>query len=157
VSPRLLARLVAAIVVLAAGNAALPPLRAAAPPPATEGLSIIVNPESGVTRITRAELARVFLGKKTLWESSQRIQPAMLNDDSAAIRGFIEGNLQRTVDQYRAYWKHLLFSGGGTAPRSFRSSAEVVDFVAKDPGGIGLVLAGKFDDRVKVVELSEGR
>jgi ABC-type phosphate transport system substrate-binding protein len=116
-----------------------------------ETFKLIVNPEVGVSRLSQEELARMFLGKKTLWESGTRITPAMLDESTSTATGFIEGIVRRTVSQYQAYWKRQLFSGGGTAPKTFRNSAQVIDYVAKNPGAIGVVEVSAADDRVRVV------
>lgn len=132
-------------------------LLAAAPGPAPAAdrpFAVVVPAKSPLARIGEDDLSRIFLGKKTLWEESgTRIQPAMLEEDLPAAQGFLEGPLKKSVSQYRAYWKRLLFSGGGTAPRTFRASEQVIDFVARQPGGIGVVEAAAVDARVKVLEL----
>jgi ABC-type phosphate transport system substrate-binding protein len=135
--------------VAAALLAALPAAQAAPP------VRVIANREVGTSRIQTDELARIYLGKKTLWDSGQRIAPAMLDDTSATSEAFMEGVLHKTSSQFRAFWKRQLFSGGGAPPRTFRTSTQVADFVARQPGAIGVVEAGFTDDRVKVVQITE--
>jgi hypothetical protein len=79
--------------------------------------------------------------------------PAMLDEEAPHMQPFLDQVLKKSVDQYRAYWKRLLFSGGGTAPTTFRTSRQVLDFVAKNPGAIGVVEPTAEDDRVKVVDV----
>jgi len=116
---------------------------------------VVVNPEAGVSQLPQEELARIFLGKKTLWESGNRITPAMIDESTPVAADFIVTMVRRTVAQYQAYWKRQLFSGGGTAPKTFRNSAQVLDYVTKNPGAIGVVEASASDDRVKVVEVGK--
>lgn len=116
--------------------------------------ALVVNSKSPLAKISDDDVSRIFLGKKTLWEDSgMRVQPALLDEDQATAQSFLESVLKKSVSQYRAYWKRLLFSGGGTAPRTFRSSDQVVDFVARQPGGIGVVEGAPADARVKVIEI----
>jgi ABC-type phosphate transport system substrate-binding protein len=120
----------------------------------TQGaVRIIVHPEVAESSLSQAEIARIYLGKKTFWESGARISPSLLDEESPLTESFIEGNLKKTVRQYRAYWKRYLFSGQGTAPKTFASSKQVADFVAANPGAVGIVDAGFSDDRVKVLEV----
>jgi ABC-type phosphate transport system substrate-binding protein len=139
-------RLVAAAALSLAALPALPQDRS--------GAKVIVPADSALSKIDRQELARVFLGKKTIWESGQRIQPVMLPEESRAMQGFLDKTLQKSVEQYRSYWTRLLFSGGGSAPRTFRTSAQVVDFVSREPGAIGIVDAATATEHVKVVEVT---
>lgn len=125
---------------------------------APTAMTVVVNAENPATEVTLQDLTRIYLGKKTLWgDSGPRIQAGMLETDSAVIRDFVEKDMQRTVDQYRAYWKHMLFSGGGTAPRTFRTAAQVVEFVSREPGAIGIIMGPPADDHVKVIEVRGGR
>ncbi len=114
---------------------------------------VIVSSDVEVSAITQAEIARIYLGKKTFWDSGARIQPSLLDEKSPLTESFLEENLKKTVRQFRAYWKRHLFSGQGTAPKTFASSKLVADFVAASPGAIGIVDAGYTDDRVKFIEL----
>ena len=119
-----------------------------------KSLRVVVNKENKLTSLTTDDLTRIFLGKKTLWDSGTRIVPTMPEEESPAGETFLSGTLQKSVSQFRTYWKRLLFSGGGTVPKVFRSSAQILDFVARQPGAIGVVEASAVDDRVKVIEIS---
>ncbi len=114
---------------------------------------VIVSPDVEVASITAAEIARIYLGKKTFWDSGARIEPALLDEESPITESFLEENLKKTVRQFRAYWKRHLFSGQGTAPKTFASSKLVADYVAANPGAIGIVDGSYSDDRVNIIEL----
>jgi ABC-type phosphate transport system substrate-binding protein len=117
-------------------------------------LRVVVSKENKLASMTPDDLTRIFLGKKTLWESGTRIVPAMPEEESPAGETFLAGTLKKSVSQFRAYWKRLLFSGGGTVPKVFRSSDQILDFVARQPGAIGIVEASAVDDRVRVLEIA---
>jgi len=116
-------------------------------------LRVIVSKENKQGSMTTDDLTRIFLGKKTLWESGTRIVPAMPEEESPAGETFLAGTLKKSVSQFRSYWKRLLFSGGGTVPKVFRSSDQILDFVARQPGAIAVVEASAVDDRVRVLEI----
>jgi ABC-type phosphate transport system substrate-binding protein len=120
-----------------------------------ERYAVIVNNESKLKSISHDELARIYLGKLTLWESSgTRVAPAMPDESSALGQSFLEETTRKSMDQYRAYWKRQLFSGGGAPPKVYKKSSEVVDYVARNPGGIGIVETGTTDPRVRLVEVT---
>ena len=116
-------------------------------------LRIVVSKENKIRSMTTDDLTRIFLGKKTLWDSGTRIVPAMPEEESPAGELFLSVTLKKSVSQFRAYWKRLLFSGGGAVPRVFRNSDQLMDFVARQPGAIGVVEASAVDDRVRVLEI----
>jgi ABC-type phosphate transport system substrate-binding protein len=117
-------------------------------------LRIVVNKENKLASLSTDDLQRIFLGKKTLWETGTRILPAMPEEESAPGGTFLSGTMQKSVSQFRTYWKRLLFSGGGTVPKVFRTSGQILDFVARQPGGIGVVEASAVDDRVRILEIT---
>ena len=117
-------------------------------------LRVVVSKENKLTSITADDLTRIFLGKKTLWDSGTRIIPAMPEEESPAGELFLTGTLKKSVSQFRAYWKRLLFSGGGTVPKVFKSSGQLLDFVARQPGAIAVIEASAVDDRVRVLDIS---
>jgi ABC-type phosphate transport system substrate-binding protein len=124
-------------------------------PAAGERFTVVVNADSKLRAISRDDLSRVFLGKLTLWEGAgTRVAPAMLDESSTLGQAFLEEAIKKSVDQYRAYWKRQLFSGGGTPPKVYKKSSEVLDYVARNPGGIGVVETGAADARVRVIEVS---
>ena len=122
---------------------------------AQESVKIIVNPDVEVSSLSQAQIARIYLGKRTFWESGSRISPSLLNEKSELTKLFLEESVRKTVRQYRAYWKRRLFSGQGTAPKTFALSEQVANYVADNPGAIGVVDASFADDRVKVIDLSD--
>ena len=117
-------------------------------------LRVVVNKDNKATSISADDLARIYLGKKTLWDSGTRIVPAMPEEESAAGEAFLSVTLQKSVSQFRTYWKRLLFSGGGAVPKVFRTSGQILDLVARQPGAIGIVEASAVDDRVRVLDVS---
>jgi ABC-type phosphate transport system substrate-binding protein len=128
-------------------------LSVAAAATAQSATKVIVSTDVAVSAISQAEIARIYLGKKTFWDSGARIEPSLLDEKSPLTESFLEENLKKTVRQFRAYWKRHLFSGQGTAPKTFASSKLVADFVAANPGAIGIVDGSYADDRVKFIEL----
>ena len=117
-------------------------------------LRVVVNKENTISSLTTDDLTRIFLGKKTLWDSGTRIVPTMPEEESPTGELFLSGTLRKSVGQFRAYWKRLLFSGGGAVPKVFRNHDQLLDFVARQPGAIGVVEASAVDDRVRVLEIS---
>ena len=124
-----------------------------------EVYKIIVNRENPVEQMSREDLARIYLGKKTLWDSEIRIMPAMLREREKATQIFIKAVVRKRVAQYRAYWKRRLFSGGGAVPKTFLTSGGVVKFVSEHPGAVGVVAASvtEGEETVKVIEITQGK
>ena len=128
--------------------------RAEAAQQVAQNAQIVISKEADdVPSFNTEDLESIFLGKQTLWKNGKKVFPALLSEETPAAKEFIEKALGKSTAQYRAYWKRRLFSGGGTVPRAFATSAEVIEYVAKTPGAVGVVEKGVRDDRVRVVPM----
>lgn len=123
---------------------------------ATETFYIAVNIENELSSIDKMNLVNIYLGKHTLWNDGNRVLPAMLKENQASMKQFIELILNKTIPQYRAYWKRRLFSGGGTVPKTYKSSQKLVNYVGRVSGSIGIV-SEKIEHRdVKYITINTG-
>ena len=124
--------------------------------PTASAWKIVVHPDNEIRVIKRSELAAIFLGKKSTWDSGKRIIPTLQSEKDSVTEDFLRKVLGRSASQYRAYWKRRLFSGGGTVPRTIPTSEKVKAFVGSHPGAIGIVDgSSKMDDDIVTVEISD--
>ena len=106
---------------------------------------VIVNPKNPATRMFSEQAAQFFIGKSTLFTPVE-------HSDGAAIRNeFNQKVLGKDSAQVKAIWSKLVFTGKGSAPKEFGSSAEVKKAVAADPQAIGYIEKSAVDDSVKVI------
>lgn len=101
--------------------------------------TVIVHYETVVEGLKSADLAAIYLGRKSTWASGRRIILALPAASDSVTKVFIRQVLHKSVSQFRAYWRRRLFSGGGGLPKTLRSSSEVLEFVAGTPGAIGVI------------------
>jgi ABC-type phosphate transport system substrate-binding protein len=119
-------------------------------------LAVIVNPESGVTSLTKDQIRNLYLGR------AKYLRPGLValpveQVSPADVRERFYGNLVRLpVAQVRAYWARLYFSGLAQPPRQTDSDAETLQVVALNRGAIGFVDEAKVDARVRAVLILEG-
>ena len=133
-----------------------PPAAADAKGPRAFTGKVVVHAENGVRALKRTELAAIFLGKKSTWDSGKRIIPILQSERSPVAREFLREILGRSLSQYRAHWKRRLFSGGGTVPRTLPTAEEVMAFVARHPGAIGVVAgSSQPDGRMRTIGIRD--
>jgi ABC-type phosphate transport system substrate-binding protein len=106
---------------------------------------VIVNQKNPATRMFSEQAAQFFIGKSSLFTPIE-------HNDGAAIRNeFHTKVLGKDSSQVKAIWSKLVFTGKGTAPKEYGSSAEVKKAVAADPQAIGYIEKSAVDDSVKVI------
>jgi hypothetical protein len=105
-------------------------------PPA--GFKVIANPRVPGTRIPRDTLARVFLGQVSRWGDGSPIEVIDLSSTSTVRQAFSTAVLGMPVEAVRNHWLRLVLSGRHP-PLTRASDAEVIAFVAANPGAVGYV------------------
>lgn len=127
--------LLASLAALAFG-ASVPEIRA------DEPYQIVVNAANPTGSLSKEKLAAYFLKKETRWGDGSKVAVVDRAPGAAVRAAFSKSVLAKDVAAVKSYWQRLLFSGKETPPPELDSDREVMDFVAKTPGGIGYVAAG---------------
>jgi hypothetical protein len=121
---------------LASVLALVAPAVCADTPPA--GFKVIANMRVPGTRIPRDTLARVFLGQVSRWGGGSLIEAIDLSSTSTVRQAFSTAVLGMPVEAVRNHWLRLVLSGR-RPPMTKGSDAEVIAFVAANPGAVGYV------------------
>lgn len=111
----------------------------------------IANTDIPVSSLTRDEVKRIFLGKKTAWEDDGGKIVFAVQKKTDASTLFFTKYVGKSLYQYSIYWKKRVFTGKGKAPLTFPSDLELAAFVSKTPGAIGYVSAGTPIENVKTI------
>jgi hypothetical protein len=98
---------------------------------------VIANPSLAGIELSAGDVKRIFLGSKTSVHG-KRVEPVIARS-GAAHDEFVSTCLGKSPAGLRNYFRMLIFSGKGTAPKSFAGAAEIVAYVAKTVGAIGYV------------------
>ena len=67
---------------------------------------------------------------------------------------FLKSYLQKTSAQYNRYFRTLVFTGKGKAPRTFSTEAEVINYVSSTAGAIGYVSSETNTRSAKVITVN---
>lgn len=117
---------------------------------------VVVNPNSGVTHLTREQVRNIFLGRaKFLRPGLVALPVEQLNPATSRAR-FYDALANLPLVQVRSYWARLYFTGQAQPPRQTESDEETLQVVAQNRGAIGFIPANKVDGRVRVVLTLEG-
>ena len=122
---------------------------------ASAGVAVIGNPDLGVTSITAAQAADIFLGKMTKLPDGTQITVIEHKDGDAVKEEFYDKVVGKSPSQLKAYWAKLVFTGEGVPPKEYAGDKTVLEHVAGTPGAIGYVSDGSVNKSVKV--LFEGK
>jgi len=123
---------------------------------AEDSLVVIVNPGSGITRLTREEAAAIFMGRQRRLPNGALALPVEQVEPTGTRVRFYQELVNLPLSQVRAYWATLYFSGKAQPPRQTEGAEETLQVVAANKGAIGFVEASRLDHRVRgVLHLSD--
>lgn len=115
------------------------PIPGLAPFAAAQEVKVVVHPDVSGSTLTQEEIRRIFLGKSTQWDRNNQKIHFIVLEGGDAHETFIRRFIGKTPSQFRNYWRMMVFTGKGRAPKSLGSPGEVVDYVANTAGAIGYV------------------
>ena len=122
---------------------------------AQDAYRVIVNAANPASQISKSELARIFMKKRTTWESGSPVEVVDQTERSQARAQFSSTVLGKDVATMKSYWQQSLFSGRGVPPVEKSSDTQVAQFVAGNDAAIGYVsTAVPLPAGVKVLEVS---
>lgn len=114
-------------------------------------LAVIVHPDSPLTGISVDDVRDLYLGKIRSYRNGGRAEVIDLGDEAPARALFYATVVRKTGAQLNAYWAQRMFAGKGLPPDKLATDNEVIDWVARNPQGLGYVDKSKVNGNVKVL------
>jgi len=119
------------------------------------GYVVVVNSASPVKSISRTELSRIFLKRKTQWATGETAVPVDLGEQSTSRSAFSKDVHHKSVGAVKAFWQQQIYSGRETPPVEKASEDELLQAVRTTPAAVGYVSAGRnLGSGVRVLPLS---
>ena len=116
---------------------------------------IIVHSDNPIASLSKEDVSRLFLKKKTRWDDDLVVDPVDLDDGSTVREGFSQDIHGRSVGSIKNYWQRQIFSGRAIPPPELANDSDVIAHVEGHRGAIGYVARGNLGSGVKIVELAE--
>ena len=104
-----------------------------------EGIILITNNSISQSTITLGEVNGYFTGEKVRWKHGQQIQIAIMKSSTPAGEVLARNILGISGKEMDKFYLKQVFQGKMTAPKSFGSETELVQYVAETPGCIGII------------------
>lgn len=114
--------------------------------------ALVANPAVGASSVSKADLKRIYTGKKSQLGSG-KVVPVMLSESNPAAAAFLQEVLGMSGAEYKKYWVDAQIKGEGSAPMTQKSSGAAVAIISELPGGIAIVEKSATGGSVKVIEV----
>lgn len=112
---------------------------------------VIVNPNSGVAQLSKAEVINIFMGRYRKFPSGQSAMPLDVLHPVSGREQFYRSLLSKELAEVDSYWARLKFSGQVAPPLPIESSDMAVQMVANSVNYIAYCDKSKVTDKVKIV------
>ena len=112
----------------------------------------IVKADHASDTVSKKDLKKMFLGKTKSWDDGSPVILVILEGGDAHEK-FVKKFAGKTAKQFQNFWRKMVFSGKGKMPQAFASEAELVAFVAANPGAVGYVAKGSPIDGAKELKV----
>ena len=123
------------------------------PARATEPASIviIVNPNSGVDKLSTDEIIDTFLGRYRKLPSGKVALPIDVAEASSERARFYQLLVKKSSSEMSSYWARLVFSGQTSPPFQVPDTKTALELVQSSPNAIAYVDRASVTANVKVV------
>ena len=113
-------------------------------------LVVVVNPSSGIEKLTRNQTIDIFLGRYRKLPSGAVAIPIDLRVGTPERKEFYLLLVGKDVAQMSSYWARLVFSGQAAPPFPVSDARTALDLVATNPNAIAYVERATADNRVRM-------
>jgi ABC-type phosphate transport system substrate-binding protein len=122
----------------------------------TPGIVVIVNPQSGVEKLSKDEVIDIFLGRYRKLPGGRVALPIDVAESSTARARFYQMLVKKSSSEMSSYWARLVFSGQTSPPFQVQDAKTAIELVQSSPNAIAYVDRSAVSADVKVVfELKE--
>lgn len=115
------------------------------------GVVVVVSSKSGVTAMTKDQVADIYLGNSKNFPNGSPATAADLPEAAAERTEFHKAVTGKSAAQFKAYWAKMVFSGKGVPPKELATPAEMKSALAEHPNMIGYLDKSMVDGSLKVV------
>lgn len=112
---------------------------------------VIVNPASGVEKLTRDEVIDIFLGRYRKLPSGRVALPIDVTEEGTQRERFYQLLVKKSPAEMSSYWARLVFSGTSSPPFQVPDTQTALDLVGSNPNAIAYVDRSAVTSKVKVV------
>ena len=114
-------------------------------------LVIVVNPQSGVDKLSRDEVVDIFLGRYRKLPSGKTALPIDVAEANSERARFYRLLVKKSSSEMSSYWARLVFSGQTSPPFQVPDAKAALELVQSSPNAIAYMDRSAVSSNVKVV------
>ena len=113
---------------------------------------VALGNQSGAPSMMKlSELKSVLMGEKQRWENGNRVIIALMKTNTPIGKATSAKIYDMSGNELNKFWLALVFQGKAQAPNFFNSPNDLENFVAQNPGAIGILDKAMADPEIKSI------
>lgn len=117
----------------------------------SSSIVVVVNPQSGVDKLSRDEIIDIFLGRYRKLPDGRVALPIDVAESSPERARFYQLLVKKSTSEMSSYWARLVFSGQTSPPFQVPDAKSALELVQSSPSAIAYVDRSAVTAKVKVV------
>lgn len=117
------------------------------------GLVAVGNQSGAPSAMKLSELKAVLMGEKQRWKNGNRVIIALMKTNTPVGKTTSARIYEMSGDELNKFWLALVFQGKAQPPYFFNSTSDLENFVAQNPGAIGILDKPISVHEIKAIEI----
>ena len=116
---------------------------------------VVIGNNTGFKSTSKTTMKTIFKGKYSSWKNGESVTivlPSTKSDNVDEIASLLYG---LTVKGMQKYWLEQVFQGRSNAPVFLESDEEIVSYVKRNPGAIGIVRSNRLIPQSLIIQISD--
>ena len=118
-----------------------------------ESLTVICNQKGTPSAMKLSELKAVMKGEKQRWNSGTKVTVALMKTTTAGGKNTAQFIYNMSGDALLKFCLGLAYQGNAHAPKFFNTTSELENFVAQNPGAIGVIDQPLTNNELKIIKI----
>lgn len=118
-----------------------------------ETLTIICNTNGAPAAMKFTELKSVMKGEKQRWNGGAKVTIALMKTSTSIGKNTAQLIYNMSGDALLKYWLGQTYQGNAHAPKFFATTTELENFVAENPGAIGVIDQPVANNEIKIISI----
>jgi hypothetical protein len=109
---------------------------------------VVIGNDIGLKSVSSSGLTSIFRGKYSTWPNRQGtiiVLPSKKNPSAGAVALFL---YKSGITGMQKFWLSQVFQGRSNAPVFLDSDEEIIEYVEKNPGAIGIIRKVSVSDKL---------
>lgn len=116
---------------------------------------VVIGNNTGFKTTTKTTTKAIFKGKYSSWKNGESVTivlPSTKSENVTEVAALFYG---LTVKGMQKYWLEQVFQGRSNAPVFLESDEEIIAYVKRNPGAIGIVRSNRSIPQSLVIQISD--